>query len=223
MVIQGLRWGAIAASLSFGAFALGQEVGIGVGVSDTEPGSGTSILAQKKYDVIEPAYRGKVLSMVLQESGQPGLTFSYQVFNRPGNIFDPITSMEILSPNFTAFDSVIASAWQTSTLPAFPTKRKTTKLAALNGGPRPNSLLASFDPGISSSEQSTTLYIRTKATEFTDADGFLKATGPYTDRVRGADDDGAFFDTYAPVPEPGTMIALSAGAAILAARRRRKA
>ncbi len=60
-------------------------------------------------------------------------------------------------------------------------------------------------------EQSYVLWALSDATSYTSANAFL------------IDGSIASTDTFAPVPEPGTMLALGAGAAFLAARRRRKA
>jgi hypothetical protein len=60
-------------------------------------------------------------------------------------------------------------------------------------------------------EQSYVLWSLSNATDYTSANAFL------------IDGSIASTDTFAPVPEPGTMLALGAGAAFLAARRRRKA
>jgi hypothetical protein len=70
-----------------------------------------------------------------------------------------------------------------------------------------NSGLQSLLPG----ESSYVLWALSDATAYTGANAFL------------IDGSIAATDTFAPVPEPGTMLALGAGAAFLAARRRRKA
>jgi len=179
---------------------------IGAPVKDPAIGSDAVLVASKIFEVNDRFFRAQVTSNIYQEAGVDGLTFSYSVFNEPKNQFPTITSLQVLGGyEGSAFSSaVVDSAWQTG--PQAGQKQWTN---VFGGG----NLSANLEsPGLVTGEQSSTLFIRTNVSDYIVNDGFLR-----TDSRLGR------FDTYAPVPEPGTMLAIGAGAAFLAARRRRKA